>query len=95
MMIVNSFDFESDFAARSYVELSSFNEDDNVSFVTESAPGIESFTFANAEEIKNFFKYILDHNAPDFYYYFNLDSGSTPDYIKERYTHYIKELIAQ
>ena len=93
MMIVNSFDFESDFAARSYVELSSFNGDDNVSFVTRSAPGIESFTFANDEEIKNFFKYILDHNAPDFYYYFNLDSKSTPEYIKDRFTHYIKELL--
>ena len=92
-MIVNSFDFESDFAARSYVELSTFNGDDNVSFVTRSAPGIESFTFATDEEIKQFFKDILDNNVKDFYYYFNLDSKSTPEYIKYKYTHYIKELI--
>ena len=93
MMIVNSFDFESDFAARSYVELSTFNGDDNVSFVTRSAPGIDSFSFATDEEIKQFFKDILDNNVKDFYYYFNLDSKSTPEYIKDKYTHYIKELI--
>ena len=98
IMIVNSFDYESDFVARSYIEKSYIKVDGTVNvyeyITTRSCPGFNSFVFANDEEIRQFFKDILDNNAKDFYYYFNLDSKSTPDYIKERYTHYIKELIA-
>ena len=93
IMMIGSFDYESDFVARSYAEISTFKNSGHTYFVTKSCPGFDSFSFATDEEIKQFFKYILDNNIKDFYYYFNLDSKSTPEYIKDRYTHYIKELI--
>ena len=65
IMIVDSFDYKSDFAARSYVQLTTWTKEKDPNykhkFVANGlAPGIEKFSFATKDEIKKFFTYIKE-----------------------------------
>ena len=99
MMIINRFDYESDFAARSYVQVTIWTKEKDPNYKHEFvasglAPGIYKFSFATEEEIKEFFDYIKKHEY-DFYYleYFIRDGEIVPDFIKKekRYAKYIEE----
>lgn len=93
IMIVGSFDFESDFAARSYFHMEQWfsDKDDNTKFKINygggSAPSVYAFSIATEQEIENFFDDIKKNAFLDYLFYFK--SGITPDYIKERYGKYI------
>ena len=74
VMLIKSFDYESDFAARSYYQLYYWNE--KLGFSQEiqpgydMAPGIESFSLATEKEIENFFKALREDFPEDFKFYF-------------------------
>lgn len=105
IMLVNSFDYKSDFACRSYFNFQinerykkadkwedrcKEKEDPYLSWEAGSAPSINAFSFASEQEIENFFITIKE-NWPDQYnFYFTGDYKFIPDYIKERYSKYLK-----
>jgi hypothetical protein len=99
IMIVNSFDYESDFAARSYVQLTTWTKekDPNYKFKFVSAclaPGIKKFSFATEDEIKKFFTYIKEEEYEKYLFYFVRDGKYIPDFIKKekRYAKYIESI---
>ena len=91
IMIIKSFDFESDFAARSYIQGCSFKlENGNETpfdIYSDLAPGLSCFRFATEEEIDNLF--LLAKSDYDFNRVYLTDL--CPDYIKERYSKYLKD----
>lgn len=97
IMIVNGFDYESDFVARSYVQLTTWTKEKDPNykhkFVSASlAPGIDKFTFATEDEIKKFFTYIKEEEYEKYYlFYFVRDGKYVPDFIKKekRYAKYL------
>ena len=99
IMIVNSFDYESDFVARSYVQVTTWTKEKDPNYkhkfvASGLAPGIDKFSFATEDEIKKFFTYIKEEEY-EFYYlhYFIIAHEYTPDFIKKekRYAKYIEE----
>lgn len=101
IMLVGSFDFESDFAARSYYMIENWSyEDENKNTIhTQTrghsfAPGIRAFSFATEEEIADFFNDIKqegnfglsDESVFDFYF----NSDFTPEEIKSKIAKYIE-----
>lgn len=99
IMIVDSFDYESDFAARSYVQLTTWTKEKDPNykhkFVASClAPGIDRFSFATEDEIKEFFDYIRENEYEHYFlFYFVKDGKYVPDFIKKekRYAKYIEE----
>lgn len=99
IMIVNGFDYESDFVARSYVQLTTWTKEKDPNykhkFVASSlAPGIDKFSFASEDEIKEFFNYIRENEYEHYFlFYFVRDGKYVPDFIKKekRYAKYIEE----
>ena len=98
IMIVNSFDYESDFAARSYVQISTWTKEKDPNykhkFIASSlAPGIDKFSFATEDEVKKFFTYIKEEEYEKYLFYFVRDREYIPDFIKKenRYAKYIEE----
>ena len=98
IMIVDSFDYESDFVARSYVQVTTWTKEKdqnyNHKFVANGlAPGIDKFSFATEDEIKKFFNYIKDEAYEKYLFYFVRDEKYVPDFIKKekRYAKYIEE----
>lgn len=95
IMIINGFDFESDFAVRSYFHMEQWFSDKNdptkfkISYGGGSAPSTYAFSLATEEEINNFFKDIKENAFNDYLFYFKSDI--TPDYIKEKYGQYIND----
>lgn len=99
IMIVDSFDYESDFAARSYVQLTKWTEEKDPNYkhifvFAGLAPGIEKFSFATEDEIKKFFTYIKEEEYKKYLFYFIRDGKYVPDFIKKekRYTKYIENV---
>jgi len=99
IMIVDRFDYESDFAARSYVQVSTWTKEKDPNYkhkfvASDLAPGIDKFLFATEDEIRKFFTYIKEEEY-EFYYlhYFIIPHDYTPDFIKKekRYAKYIEE----
>ena len=98
IMVVGSFDFESDFAARSYYMFEDhLSEDGKTTFKivgNSYAPGLCEFSFATDEEIADFFKKVKEHgkfelsNETVFDFYFNSDF--TPEEIKSKIAKYIE-----
>ena len=101
IMIVNSFDYESDFAARCYVQVSTWTKEKDPNYkhkfvANNLAPGIDKFSFATEDEIKEFFDYIRENEYELYYYYlcyFVRDEEYIPDFVKKekRYAKYIEE----
>ena len=98
IMIVDTFDYKSDFAARSYVQLTTWTKEKDPNyrhkFVSAGlAPGIEKFSFATEDEIQKFFTYIKEEAYEKYLFYFVRDSKYTPDFIKKekRYAKYIEK----
>lgn len=99
IMIVNSFDYESDFAARSYIQVTTWTKEKDPNYkrkfvASNLVPGINKFSFATEDEIKEFFDYIKEHEYEHYFlYYFVSDGKYTPDFIKKekRYEKYINE----
>lgn len=98
IMIVDSFDYKSDFVARSYVQVTTWTKEKdpnyNHKFVASGlAPGIEKFSFATEDEINKFFNYIKDEAYEKYLFYFVRDEKYIPDFIKKekRYAKYIEE----
>lgn len=99
ILIVDSFDFESDFAARSYVQLTTWTKEKDpnykLKFVSAClSPGIKKFSFATDDEIKNFFTYIKEKEYEKYLFYFVRDGKYVPDFIKKekRYAKYIENV---
>jgi hypothetical protein len=100
IMIVNGFDYESDFAARSYVQLTTWTKEKDPNYkhkfvYANLAPGIDKFTFATEDEIKKFFTYIKEEEYEKYFlFYFVRDGKYVPDFIKKekRYAKYIKNV---
>lgn len=98
IMIIDSFDYESDFAARSYYHIYTHkyydeNGKEAISILNggSSAPSIKKFTKATDEEIADFFKQIEDRYVEDLYFYFRNAYEFIPEVIKEHYSKYYKE----
>ena len=99
IMIVDKFDYDSDFVARSYVQVTTWTKEKDPNykhkFVASSlAPGIDKFSFATEDEIKEFFDYIRENEYDHYFlFYFVRDGKYTPDFIKKekRYAKYIGE----
>ena len=99
IMIVDSFDYESDFVARSYIQLTTWTKEKDPNykhkFVSAGlAPGIEKFSFATEDEIKEFFNYIRENEYEHYFlFYFVRDGKYVPDFIKKekRYAKYIEK----
>ena len=99
IMIVNSFDYESDFAVRSYVQLTTWTKEKDPNYkhkfvASGLAPRIDKFSFATEEEIKGFFDYIKKYEYERYFlFYFDRDGKFVPDFIKKekRYAKYIEE----
>lgn len=98
IMIIDSFDYESDFAARSYVQLTTWTKEKDPNykhkFVSAGlAPGIEKFSFATEDEIQKFFTYIKEEAYEKYLFYFVRDGKYVPDFIKKekRYAKYIEK----
>lgn len=104
LMLIDSFDYKSDFAARSYFNFEfkerykKTNNDENkrkekedpvLGWESDSCPAIHAFSLATEKEIKNFFKTIKDKWPNEYEFYFHSDSEFKPDYLKERYSQYI------
>lgn len=93
IMIVGSFDFESDFVARSYFHMELYYMDKNdlskikFTYGGGSCPGINEFSLATEQEIENFFNDIKENAFDQYLFYFK--SNIVPDYIKEKYGKYI------
>lgn len=99
IMIVNGFDYESDFVARSYVQLTTWTKEKDPNykhkFVSVGlAPGIDKFSFATEDEIKNFFTYIKEKEYEKYLFYFVRDGKYVPDFIKKekRYAKYTENV---
>lgn len=100
IMIVDKFDYKSDFAARSYVQLTTWTKEKDPNykhkFVSASlAPGIDKFTFVTEDEIKEFFNYIRENEYDHYFlFYFVRDGKYVPDFIKKekRYAKYIENV---
>lgn len=100
IMIVDTFDYKSDFAARSYVQLTTWTKekDSNYKYKFVSAglaPGIKKFSFATEDEIKEFFNYIRENEYEHYFlFYFVRDGKYVPDFIKKekRYAKYIENV---
>lgn len=99
IMIVDSFDYESDFVARSYVQLTTWTKEKDpnykLKFVSAClSPGIKKFSFATEDEIKNFFTYIKEKEFEKYLFYFVRDGKYVPDFIKKekRYAKYIENV---
>ena len=98
IMVVGSFDFESDFAARSYYMFEDvLSEDGKTTFQiigNSYAPGICEFSFATDEEIADFFIRVKDQgkfglsNDTVFDFYFKSDFPS--EEIKSKLAKYIE-----
>ena len=98
IMIVKSFDYKSDFVARSYVQLTTWTKEKDPNYkhkfvASGLSPGIEKFSFATEDEIKKFFNYIKDEAYEKYLFYFVRDGKYVPDFIKKekRYAKYIEE----
>ena len=98
IMIVNNFDYESDFVARSYVQVTTWTKekDPNYKHKFVSAgltPGIEKFSFATEDEKQKFFTYIKEETYEKYLFYFVRDGKYVPDFIKKekRYAKYIEK----
>lgn len=98
IMIVDTFDYKSDFAARSYVQLTTWTKEKDPNykhkFVSAGlAPGIEKFSFATEDEIQKFFTYIKEEAYEKYLFYFVRDGKYVPDFIKKekRYAKYIEK----
>ena len=99
IMIVDTFDYKSDFAARSYVQLTTWTKEKDPNykhkFVSAGlAPGIEKFSFATEDEIQKFFTYIKEEAYEKYFlFYFVRDGKYVPDFIKKekRYAKYIEK----
>ena len=96
IMIVDSFDYESDFAARSYVQLTTWTKEKDPNYKHKSvtfglAPGIKKFSFATEDEIKKFFTYIKEEEYEKYLFYFVRDGKYVPNFIKKekRYAKYL------
>lgn len=104
VMIVDSFDYKSDFACRSYFNFhmderykkfekwedrGKEKEDPVLGWASDSCPGVHAFSLATEKEIENFFKTIKDKWPDEYDPYFLGDSAFKPDYLKERYSQYI------
>ena len=100
IMVVGSFDFESDFAARSYYMIEDWTyENEYKQTVTAQtcghsyAPGIRKFSFATEEEIIDFFNDIKARGQygrskmTEFEFYF--ESDFIPEEIKDKLAKYI------
>ena len=100
IMIVNNFDYESDFAARSYVQVTTWTKEKDPNYTHKFvasglAPGIYKFSFATEDEIKEFFIYIKEEEYEKYFlFYFVSDREYIPDFIKKekRYAKYIEEV---
>lgn len=98
IMIINNFDYESDFAARSYVQVSTLIKEKVPNYkhklvASSLAPKIDKFSFATEDEIKEFFDYIRENEYEHYFlFYFVRDGKYVPDFIKKekRYAKYIK-----
>lgn len=101
IMLIGSFDFESDFAARSYYMIENWSyKDENKNIIhTQTsghsfAPGISAFSFATEEEIVSFFNDIKQggnfgiSDESIFSFYFNSDF--IPEEIKSKISKYIE-----
>lgn len=98
IMIVDTFDYKSDFAARSYVQLTTWTKEKDPNykhkFVSAGlAPGIDKFSFATEDEIQKFFTYIKEEAYEKYLFYFVRDGKYVPDFIKKekRYAKYIEK----
>lgn len=98
IMVINSFDYESDFVPRSYYHIYTYKYYDEkgkevISIFNGggSAPSIKKFTKATDEEIVEFFKQIEDCYPEDLYFYFRNEGKFMPEVIKEHYSKYYKE----
>lgn len=98
MMIIDSFDYGSDFAARSYYHIYThkyYNKDGKEHIAifngSSSAPWFRKFSKATDEEIANFFKQIEDCYPEDLYFFFRNEWKYMPEEVKERYSKYYKE----
>ena len=96
IMIVDSFDYESDFAARSYVQLTTWTKEKDPNYKHKFvafglAPGIKKFSFATEDEIKKFFTYIKEEEYEKYLFYFVRDGKYVPNFIKKekRYAKYL------
>lgn len=101
IMIISSFDFKSDFAARAYY---SFSIHERINKETKEkegpafhycagiAPNIYAFSLATDQEIKNFFKEIKERKPDEFKFYFEDKHGFMPDVIKEKYEKFLNEI---
>lgn len=95
-MIVDSFDYENDFVARSFVSLGTHVfRDRNTgaetvyksSFSCGGTPGMHKFSFATEDEKIAFFSEMKEKHFDD--YLFHFKSNRTPDYINAKYGKYI------
>ena len=98
IMIVKSFDYKSDFVARSYVQLTTWTKEKDPNYkhkfvASGLVPGINKFSFATEDEIKKFFTYIKEEAYEKYLFYFVRDREYMPDFIKKekRYAKYIEE----
>lgn len=98
IMIVKSFDYKSDFVARSYVQLTTWTKEKDPNYkhkfvASGLVPGINKFSFATEDEIKKFFTYIKEEAYEKYLFYFVRDGKYVPDFIKKekRYAKYIEE----
>lgn len=98
MMIIDNFAYDSDFAARSYVQVSVWTKEKDPNYkhkfvASDLAPKIDKFSFATEDEIKEFFDYIRENEYEHYFlFYFVRDGKYVPDFIKKekRYAKYIK-----
>lgn len=93
VLIVKSFDYESDFVARSFFGIE-VKEDENctepyITYAGSLCPGFDAFTIATEEEIENFFNQIKENAYSEFLFHFKC--SITPDYIKEKFGKYIDD----
>lgn len=104
IMLINSFDFKSDFACRSYFNFEvcerykkadkledrfKEKEEPYISWGAGSAPSINAFSLATEQEIENFFKTIKEDWPEQYKFYFLTDFKYKPKYLEERYAKYI------
>jgi len=101
VMVVGHFDYESDFAVRAYycIEDWSYTDENGNTIKTRSycdgvAPGVNEFSFATDNEIKQFFEDIKAHGQfgrsgmTELEFYFK--SKFTPEKIKEKCAKYVE-----
>ena len=102
VMVVGSFDFESDFAARSYYMIENWsyeNENKNTVYTQTRgwsfAPNICEFSFATEEEIADFFNDIKNEgcmgSSQESIFHFYFESDFIPEEIKSKISKYINK----